>query len=257
MPLLDHFHPPVSKDCQWGSAHSTWATTMLQRLNGTVLSRRFVARTKVHFGNEIEIDLAAEENVTNGPAQSNGAADHGGVATLTRTYAPPRPAVSEVVAFVATDAFEVQVYLRGSGWKLVAAVEIVSPANKDRPSSRRAFVRKCASLLQSGVSVVVLDVVTELSANLHVELVGHLHLPDAYEWASPTGLSAVSYRTVQGVLKPEYPVGDERVRLDMWPHALTVGTELPTVPLWLAGDLAVPLELEHTYLAACDALRIG
>jgi hypothetical protein len=35
----------------------------------------------------------------------------------------------------------------------VAAIEIVSPANKDRPEHRRKFVAKCAALLQQGVSV--------------------------------------------------------------------------------------------------------
>ncbi|HEX4607611.1 MAG TPA: hypothetical protein VH092_05335 [Urbifossiella sp.] len=45
-------------------------------------------------------------------------------------------------------------------------------------------------------------------------------------------------------------------RLDAWPYPLAVGEVLPTVPLWLAPDLVVPLELELTYAAACRSLRI-
>jgi hypothetical protein len=51
------------------------------------------------------------------------------------------------------DEFEVQIYNADLGRQLVAAIEIVSPANKDRPENRRAFVTKVAALLQKGVCV--------------------------------------------------------------------------------------------------------
>ena len=46
------------------------------------------------------------------------------------------------------DEYEVRVYDVERGRRLVAAVEIVSPANKDRPESRAQFVAKCAALLR-------------------------------------------------------------------------------------------------------------
>lgn len=58
----------------------------------------------------------------------------------------------------------------------VAAVEIVSPANKDRPEHRRMFVAKCAALLAQGVCVAVIDLVTTRRFNLYsdlLDLVGH------------------------------------------------------------------------------------
>ena len=45
------------------------------------------------------------------------------------------------------DRFEVLVFEAEEGATLVAAVELVSPANKDRPAHRRAFAVKCASYL--------------------------------------------------------------------------------------------------------------
>jgi hypothetical protein len=254
MKLLDHFYPPLSNECEWPSVHGTWVTTILQRLNGAVLSDRFAARSQVHVGTQVEIDVAAEEKQANGSDPANGHGGHdsmsadGGVATRTRLYTPPEPALAEVVAIADADLFEVQVFKQEGGWRLVAAIELVSPANKDRPSSRRAFARKCGSYLQRGVSVVVVDVVTERQANLHSGLIEVLHLPDEFEWSTPTGLSVVAYRTVRV---------KEQVRLDVWPHALSVGAELPTVPLWLAADLAVPLELDLTYAAACKSLRLA
>ena len=56
---------------------------------------------------------------------------------------------------------------------------------------------KVASYLQQGVSVVVVDVVTERTANLHAELAELLHLPDTFDWQSTSGLSAVTYRVVK------------------------------------------------------------
>src|SRR5256885_14871969 len=60
--------------------------------------------------------------------------------------------------------------------RLVAAVELVSPANKDRPESRRALVTKCAALLGQGVGVSLVDLVTARPVNLYAEVlewVGH------------------------------------------------------------------------------------
>jgi len=41
-----------------------------------------------------------------------------------------------------------------------------------------------------------------------------------------------------------------------WTHTLTVGQPLPTLPLWLADILAMPLELEASYEETCHILRI-
>ncbi len=139
------------------------------------------------------------------------------------------------------------VYKQDGGWKLVADVELVSPANKDRAAHRRAFATKVASLLQQGVSVVTVDIVTDRGANIHDDIATCLRLPAIFDWSSQTGLSAVCYRLSRV---------HEKERLDMWPLELLLGSELPTVPLWLEPNLAVPLELELTYTQVCQSLRI-
>ena len=48
----------------------------------------------------------------------------------------------------------------------------------------------------------------------------------------------------------------EQYRLEAWPESLALGSELPVMPLWLDADLCLPLHLDETYVAACDALRI-
>ena len=48
----------------------------------------------------------------------------------------------------------------------------------------------------------------------------------------------------------------ETWRFPTWNHTLTLGQPLPTLPLWLADDLAVSLELEETYEETCRILRL-
>jgi hypothetical protein len=48
----------------------------------------------------------------------------------------------------------------------------------------------------------------------------------------------------------------ERI-LEAWSHILAMGQPLPTLPLWLAENFYVPLELEVTYEQTCRILRIG
>jgi len=43
----------------------------------------------------------------------------------------------------------------------VAAIELVSPGNKDRPETCRLFAAKCVAYLTRGIGLVVIDIVTE------------------------------------------------------------------------------------------------
>ncbi len=144
------------------------------------------------------------------------------------------------------DVCEVRIYEDLSGVQLRAAIELVSPANKDRPGSRRTFAAKCAGYLKQAVSVVIIDVVTDRTANLHADLLEMLEVTEA-AWESPTQLYAVAYRPV--------PVQRQQ-RIEAWPEVLTLGRALPVLPLWLRVDLSVPLQLEETYVTTCEGLRI-
>jgi hypothetical protein len=239
MPLRDHFQETLSDDWPWDGFHTAWATAIASYLNHGVLPPTYHARPQVKRGSEIEIDVATLR-YGDGPRPTEGA---GGTAVWT----PPRPQLSETVDFTDLDVFEVQVFRRRGGSQLRAAVELVSPANKDRPSNRHAFAVKCASYLNRGVSVILIDVVTERSANLHAEVLDVLRLTGVPSWLSPTNLYAVAYRMIRD---------NGKHQLDAWPEALAVGAPLPTMPLWLDVDLSVPLRLEETYLAAAESLRM-
>ncbi len=238
MPLLDHFHPPLRGPRRWEGFHHAWAANIAQHLNREVLPAEFFAESEISLGPTLEIDVANLE-WTNGREAS-------GTAAGTAVWAPAKPLLTFPVDFARLDVCEVRVYEDLGGVQLRAAIELVSPANKDRPGSRRTFAAKCAGYLKQAVSVVIIDVVTDRTANLHADLLEVLEVSEA-AWESPTELYAVAYRPV--------PV-QKKQRIEAWPEVLTLGRSLPVLPLWLRVDLSVPLKLEETYATTCEGLRI-
>ncbi len=166
---------------------------------------------------------------------------NGGVAVQTVAQ-PTVETGTMILPAIFPDEFEVRIFHRSGGLILVGAIELVSPANKDRPESRRAFAAKCASYLQSGIGLLVVDIVTERRANLHDELVELMGLNGDYRFPLDSLLYAVSYRP----FRPK--VNDDRI--EVRPTGLDVSRELPTMRLALRGGPTVPIELEATYTRA-------
>jgi hypothetical protein len=203
----------------------------------------YVAAPRVHAGAQVEIDVAAYERE---PAPTRGNPDRdGGVATA--VWAPAAPSVAVETALPDDDEYEVRIYDAERGRTLVAAIEIVSPANKDRPEKRNAFVGKCAALLRNGVAVSVVDLVTSRQFNLYAELMTFLGHPDRTLGPETPAVYAASCRWLRK---------SDRAVLQTWSHALVVGQPLPTLPLWLTDTLYVPLDLERSYEQACEDLSI-
>jgi hypothetical protein len=245
MPLRDHFHSPLDDITSWDGFHGAWPTMIVIGLART-LPRRYAAGPRVHFGSSVEIDVATfETDAPDLPAWSEGEGNGGGLATA--VWAPPRPTLSVASDLPAQDAYEVRIFDTRQGRRLVAAVEIVSPSNKDRPEHRSAFVAKCAALLQNQVSVTIVDLVTTRHFNLYAELLGLIGQTDPSLGPEPPALYAAACR---GTKK------DGTWLLEAWLHSLAVGRPLPTLPLWLADNLAVPLELEASYEETCRILRL-
>jgi hypothetical protein len=113
---------------------------MANLLNESLLPEGYFAEEHAHLGPRVEIDMAA---FTDAPPDPIGETY---TATLpVRTWAPPAAVLVASASF--PDLFEVLVFESEGGATLVAAIELVSPANKDRAAHRRAFAVKCASYL--------------------------------------------------------------------------------------------------------------
>jgi hypothetical protein len=145
------------------------------------------------------------------------------------------------------DVYEVRIYDSRRNRRLVVAIEIVSPSNKDRPETRGTFVSKVAALLKHDICVSIVDVVSTKEFNLYAELMRFLESTDPALGDTPPPMYAVTAR-----LRHE---GHRRM-MDSWYHPLAIGQPLPTLPIWLNETVAISLELESSYEETCRTLRI-
>jgi hypothetical protein len=227
MALRDHFHPPLSAWRHWHSFHNAWAANIAADLNNRLPDRWF-AEPNVQFG--IEIDVAAFDGLPSDEPATEG------------KYTPPAPALTFPFEPNA-ERVEINIFNSEAGPTLVGAIELVSPGNKDRPPQREAFVTKCEYYLLQGIGLVIVDVVTDRLANLHNELMGRLNHANRME----TPYYTTAYRVAEINHQPS---------IEMWTEKLAIGSRLPTMPLWLRGEVCCPVELEQTYEKTCADLKI-
>jgi hypothetical protein len=239
MPLRDHFHSS-STYLKWEALHGGWPMMIAQRLN-SLLPEEYIAQPSVRLGDMLEIDIAALERES-GRGSFSRVDDQGSL--MVASWAPADPNILLDTEFPEPSEYEVNIYTQDE-FRLVAAIELVSPSNKDRPENRKTFVNKCEALLKKEVCVTIVDPVTSRMANLYGELLDELG-------AQRTAISrsAIYAATCRG--RRSGP----RWRLETWEHELAVGTALPTLPLWLCEDFMVPLDLEAAYEETCRSLRI-
>jgi hypothetical protein len=244
MPLRDHFRSPLDDVTAWEGFHGGWPMVIVQQL-GKKLPPRYVAAPRVHSGFYVEVDVATYDKQDTGSLSTGAGPDNRGVATA--VWAPSQPTLAVETELPDTDEYEVRVFDTKRGRRLVAAIEIVSPANKNRPEHRRLFVAKCAALLQQKVAVSIVDLVTIRDFNLNADLLELLGQGDPSLGSDPPPLYAVSCR---------WRVKDNTRLLESWHHPLMLRQPLPTLPLWLSDTVAIPLELEESYEQTCRDLRI-
>src|SRR4051794_33340620 len=109
MPLLDHFRPPLSRTHPWRAFHGAWAAAMARHLNAGVLPAGYYALPFVGGDGPVEPD-----------------------AIVPQPWSSAAPEVAVTVEWPATDDVSVEVFADDGDPTLAAAVELVSPRNKDR-----------------------------------------------------------------------------------------------------------------------------
>lgn len=130
----------------------------------------------------------------------------------------------------------------------VGVIELISQSNKDRAEEGKAFATKAASYLHQGVSLILVDVVTSRGGNLHNDTLDQFSMAPSARFPNSVDLYASAF---QPQLRNEQP------EVELWLKPLSLGAELPTLPLRLTGDLFVPVDLEASYSEACQRRRIA
>ena len=208
-----------------------------------VLPEPYFAAPGVHLGTLYEVDIGTYRKPVAGADELDSSNGGSGLAT----YAPPKPTLTLEPQLPNQDVYEVRIYDSRRNRHLVAAIEIVSPSNKDRPENRATFVAKAATLLKNNICVSIVDVVSTFDFNLYAELLRFINGVDPALGSEPSPMYAAA-------LRMRYE--DRRHMMDNWYHQLAIGEALPTLPIWLTETRAISLDLESSYRETCRALRI-
>jgi hypothetical protein len=152
--------------------------------------------------------------------------------------AEPEPDIQVAVAAV-DPGHALFVERRG---RLVAAVEVISPRDKDRPVARTAYLARYLGYLLESVHLMLIDVHRRpLAFSFADRIAEELHVTQP---PCPAPL-AVSYRVGE-------PAATGGRILAIWRRPLAAGAPLPSLPLPLTDELSVSIDLEQTYARAAE-----
>ena len=213
--------------------HQVWTIEIRNALNRGILPPGYRAMADLKVGGT-EPDVATIR-LREVPSQ-------GGVAVTdnppqARQVARAAAAESEA-AYYARKAN--RIVIRHRRGHLVAAIELVSPGNKNNKNGIREFLRKLTDYLRNGIHVVVVDPFPPGPRDpegIHQRI-----------WDGFVGLPAEPRPADKPLTVVSYDAG-ERVA---YVNPVAVGDPLPEAPLFLAPGWYVNIPLERTYAAAWD-----
>jgi len=214
-------------DRGWDSVHLVWLAQLLDWVQP-----RLPAGYRAYLGSvpALTIDTPNGRPDLSVRQWSAPPPEAGGTAAAPAEFQPDQEAVA---TFTLDPHRAVHIDLHG---RLIAAIEVVSPCNKDRPAARERYLGRYVGYLLQGVHLLLIDVLPRpagfsfadaLAANL------------GYAQPACPAPCAVSYRVGEPV--------PEGTLLALWCRPLQVGQPLPTVPLALDSRQRILIDLEHTY----------
>jgi hypothetical protein len=222
--------------------HNAWITHLKERLNAGLLPSPYYALGEQRAG-EITPDVLAlhanEDEFGDSASQwADGIATNGLVAVA---EAPPQvqlaqEALDNLAFYLARQ--RTLVIRHSSGDRIVALVEIVSPANKHTQRTLEEFADKVIAALDQGIHVLIIDPFPPTQHDfdgIH-GYIWHRSLAGTYHAPREGALTLVSYAASRPV----------------WAYVQTfgIGDRLIAMPLFLTPTHYINVPLEETYAAA-------
>jgi hypothetical protein len=213
-------------DRGWNSLHIVWQAQLLDWVQP-----RLPAGYRAYLGSVPALTI----DVPNGKPDLGVRRWESGTSndTTNTSTGSPEPDIEAVAVFELDPQTAVHIDLHG---RLVAAIEIVSPRNKDRPDARERYLGRYLGYVRQGVHLLLVDVLPRPADFSFADVIAaSLKLPQE---PCPVPF-AVSYRVGESV--PDGTV------IGVWRRPVRVGESLPTIPLALTIRDSIPIDLEHTY----------
>lgn len=217
--------------------HVAWIPQMQEVLNNGLLPKGYYALAEQHVGRKIAdlLTLHAGYPSLDWPP-SLPPADGG---TLL-AEAPPKVRRKQSIKADLRSRQRSLAIRHVSGHHLVAIVEIVSPANKDRSETVKEFAEKVGAMLHAGIHVLVVDLFPpglHDPQGMHDAILQCLNsYEERYDLPADEPLTLASY--VAGPC------------VDVYLEHLAVGGVLPDMPLFLHPERFINVPLESTYQQA-------
>ena len=131
---------------------------------------------------------------------------------------------------------------RGSGHKVVAMIEVVSPGDKSRRQSLRSFVANALEVLEAGIHLLLVDLFPPSPRNpqgIHGAIWSEIE-EDGFQLPPDKRLTLAAYSA--GLVKCAFI------------EPVAVGDLLPDMPLFLEPQSYIPVPLEATYQSAWEGV---
>ena len=221
--------------------HVAWIGEIQKSLNGGLLPKGYYALAEQHAGQAIADVLTLHSGQPPLDPWTPPPDTGGGTAVA---EAPPKVRRHQTIEANMLLKQRTVAIRHVSGHHLVALIEIVSPANKDRAQSIYGFVQKAASALYLGVHLLVVDVFP----------------PTAHD---SRGIHGAIWDSIQSTDQPyDLPLDEPMTlaayvagpQIEAYLEHLAVGAALPEMPLFLRRERYVGVPLEATYQAAFDGM---
>lgn len=216
--------------------HTVWISQLRSALNEGLLPNGYYALAERHAGQSIADVLTLHASPDSQPLSS--LSDIGGAAVA---EVPPRTRRTQSIQQDLQRSIAIR---HVSGHRLIALLEIVSPANKDRAANVEIFTHKALTTIGAGVHLLLVDVFP----------------PGPYD---PTGMHGAILQELDPSAVPYDLPTDEPATLasyaagptvEIYLEHVGVGAPLPEMPLFLRQDRYVNVPLEATYQAAYRGL---
>jgi hypothetical protein len=213
--------------------HNAWITELRNALNGGLLPPDYYALGEQHAGHLLTDVLTLHASRPNGepPLPSSGPG-------LALAEAPPKVRRELTATETYRQRRRTLAIRHVSGHRLIALVEIVSPANKDRLGSVDALAAKTFDAIELGVHVLLIDL---LPPGRHDPRGLHGAVWSQFD-EGPYDLPVAEPLTVAS-----YAAGPP---VKAYVEHLAVGGAVPDMPLFLHAERYVSVPLEATYQAA-------
>jgi hypothetical protein len=220
----------------WQGMGHIWITDLLRSIKP-----RLPVGYRAYIGSAPLLAVGAQVDRPDVGVRSWSSVEATGLQGSSVTETSTEPAEPDEEIAVATLDRETAVYVERQG-RLIEAVELISPRNKDRPIARSAYLARYLGYLLEGAHLAIIDVHRRpVGLSFADQIATELHL----EQPSALPPMAVSYRVGE-------PAATGGRLLAVWRRPMTVGDTLPPIPLPLTSKQKVTLDLEQTYARAAE-----